>query len=466
MSRGSLVVGDERGRLVGIALLAALARATAILWAGARFPPAADGIYYHQIAVRISQGLGATWLWPDGAVTYVSHYPIGYPALLATGYWLAGDYPVVAGLVNALVGVAASVAAYTATRQASSRLVATGAGVAVALHPGLVMYTPALMTEGVTAAFIAVATACVAVGSGSGRRGVLPAFVAGAVLGLATLIRPQTILLAPCLGLLAAPTGAPMGLRFRRAIVTTVVALSMTAPWVARNCVRMHACGVSFNGGWNLLIGADRSGTGAWAPVVVPDECKTVWDEAAKDACFGRAARRQILEDPLRWIARVPRKLAFTFDFGGAAGGYLRASNPMAFGESASLALSAIEALCARVGYAGVLLAVAFTPGPRGRARKVVAGIAMLSLLTLHGYWAVLLALAGFALLGSRLWALPTLYGAVAAILAGTSITHAVFFGSSRYAMVAFPMVTALAVVGASLAIEAFRNRPSTTQRL
>src|SRR5262249_7485196 len=52
-------------------------RLAVVAWAAARFPPAADATYYQRIAERISQGLGYTWLWPDGAVTYAAHYPVG-----------------------------------------------------------------------------------------------------------------------------------------------------------------------------------------------------------------------------------------------------------------------------------------------------------------------------------------------------------------------------------------------------
>ena len=58
--RGDLVTG----------IVAFVARAAVVLWAGGQFPPSADGVYYHAIAVRVSQGLGSTWLWPDGKITY------------------------------------------------------------------------------------------------------------------------------------------------------------------------------------------------------------------------------------------------------------------------------------------------------------------------------------------------------------------------------------------------------------
>jgi len=132
-------------------------RALVLVWAGARFPPAADGFYYHTIAARIAAGLGSTWQWPDGAVTYAAHYPVGYPALLAIAYALVGPSHVVAGSVNALLGSMAAVAVRRLVLQAATPRSALAAGLAIALHPGLVMYTPAVMTEGVTAALLVLA---------------------------------------------------------------------------------------------------------------------------------------------------------------------------------------------------------------------------------------------------------------------------------------------------------------------
>jgi len=84
-----LKLGVRSGDVVtgGVALAA---RVIALAWAHDRFPPAADGFYYHTIATRLAGGFGSTWLWPDGAVTYAAHYPIGYPALLALPYRVLG----------------------------------------------------------------------------------------------------------------------------------------------------------------------------------------------------------------------------------------------------------------------------------------------------------------------------------------------------------------------------------------
>ncbi len=430
---------------------AILARLATVIWAAPRFPPAADGTYYQIIAERIARGHGYTWLWPDGAVTYAAHYPVGYPALIGAAYAVTGPHPVTAMIVNAILGGLAAFAIHTLARRAAPPKIALLAGLFVALHPGLVAYTPALMTEGVTASMIAIAAAIAAWSGGRPAR----AAALGVAIGVATLVRPQSLVLAPIFGALAALV-ATRPLALRRALVTasvtTVVTLAVVAPWTARNCVRMKRCAlVSVNGGWNLLIGADEASTGAWSPVKVPERCREVFDEAAKDVCFGDEAKRYIAEHPARWLSLAPKKLAATFDYAGAAGYYLHASNPNAFPESAKIALGGLETLVER---ALLIMALIWSAKERAReaknllwARRGLASAGVLAALTLHA-WIGYAALVVAALVRGRSLARgPLLASATAATIAATMATHAVFFGAGRYSLVVMPLLSGLAAL-------------------
>ncbi|HEX5633117.1 MAG TPA: hypothetical protein VFX50_07815, partial [Gemmatimonadales bacterium] len=308
------------GWLIGA--LALGVRAAMVVWAAPRIPPTADGTYYHRLAQRIAEGAGYTWLWPDGTATFAAHYPVGYPGLVGAVYAVAGVHPGWAMGVNAVLGALAALAIHRALLPVSRKSAAVGA-VLVALHPGLVSYTPALMTEGVVGALWAVA-ACAAARarSASGRFRWL--LVAGLTMGVATFVRPQSILFAPLLGYAAslpAPgSGAPEQPGWRRQLTSVAIvlamALLMVMPWTMRNCVRMDDCAlVSVNGGWNLLIGTQPEGKGSWSEIQVPEACKAVFDEAKKDACFARAARARIAARPWEWLALAPQKLHVTFDY-------------------------------------------------------------------------------------------------------------------------------------------------------
>ncbi|HEV3192233.1 MAG TPA: hypothetical protein VGY54_17095, partial [Polyangiaceae bacterium] len=77
----------DRRRDAWVALAIGLSvRLAEVAWARGRFPPVEDGRYYDLLARRLATGAGYTWLWPDGAVTYAAHYPVGYPGILAAAY--------------------------------------------------------------------------------------------------------------------------------------------------------------------------------------------------------------------------------------------------------------------------------------------------------------------------------------------------------------------------------------------
>ncbi len=445
-----------RARETLFVVLAALgARLAWVAWAGRTFPAAADGVYYDTLAQRLAHGDGYTWAWPDGSVTYAAHYPVGYPAILAAAYAVLGASPIVAGLVNALIGAAAAGALHRLLLAATGRVAAYVGAVVVAVHPALVPYTSAIMTEGVTAGLVVIAAALAAGARrededrerGGGRR--LAWLVsAGLALGVATLVRPQCLVLAPLLGALALGSGARARARLAAAALVAAVAVGTCLPWTARNCARMDRCAlVSVNGGWNLLIGAQTT-SGAWAEVDVPPECRTVWDEAGKDRCFERAGLAVIARAPGVWLAAAPKKLAVTFDYFGAAPFYLHASNGAVFRDVDKLALGVVETLAVRLLLLGALAAMARIDGPRARTRAWLAAIAAVFTFVQHAWPAYLALTVLVALLGRRRVAeLPLIVPWAAVVVAATALAHAAFFGAGRYGLVTVPLVTALAFV-------------------
>jgi 4-amino-4-deoxy-L-arabinose transferase-like glycosyltransferase len=453
-------VRSRRIDALAIFLIALLARLGVVAWAHGRFPAVEDGHYYDVLARRLASGAGYTWLWPDGAVTYVAHYPVGYPALVAAAYALFGASTWVAMALNAVLGAASACAAYRLVDGVGvARWRPALAGAVVALHPALVPYTAALMTEGATASLLVVAAAFVELARSRNRS--WPAIVgAGVALGVATLIRPQSLALAPLFGALAVRPSAGSQRRLAHGAIVTALALACVLPWTARNCVRMHRCAlVSVNGGWNLLIGATTE-TGAWQPMPVPAACATVWDEAGKDACFERAARRDIVNAPAAWAWRAPAKLAATFDYFGAAPWYLHASNAAAFDEHAKTALGAAETIACRLLLLAALVACGRMEGRRVVARKVVALAGAIAALTVHGWLGyvaipVIVGLSGWRAMRRGPPAVPI----TAAVIAVTAGIHAVFFGAGRYGLVVAPFV---AVLG-SMQLRLRERRPECT---
>jgi hypothetical protein len=178
----------------------------------------------------------------------------------------------------------------------------------------------------------------------------------------------------------------------------------------------------------------------------VPSECATVWDEAGKDACFEQAARHLISASPGSWLARVPGKLAVTFDYFGAGPWYLHASNAAALDDRWKLRLGALETVTCRLLLLGALHAGSRQPGARRRARAVVALAGAALAVTVHAwvsYGALALAV---VLRGRRALARATIAETAAAVVvATTAAVHSVFFGAGRYGLVVVPFVTAMA---------------------
>jgi hypothetical protein len=419
-----------------------------VAWGADRFPPAEDGRFYHAVAARIAEGHGYTWLWPDGVVTHAAHYPVGYPALLGLLYALAGPRPVVAMALAAVLGALAILAVHRMVASVASRRAAAIAALLVALHPALIFYTPAIMTEGVAASAVTLAAWGV-VRAHASTRPLLPLTLLGLGLGLCTLIRPQTLLFVPVFGALAVASG---GHHARRAALgaawALLMALVVCLPWTLRNCARMDRCVlVSANGGWNLLIGTASEVQGSFVPletIGVPAACQDVYGEVEKDACFRRAAVGRILEAPARWVALVPSKLGATFDYGGAPSWYLHASNPAEFDKRAAIGLGVAETIWQRFMVLLALYALGSERGPRARARRWVGWVTGLSLLV-RPAWIAYLGLVCQGVLLGRSGAERRPVALAVVVTAATGITHAIFFGAGRYAMVCTPLLGVLA---------------------
>jgi 4-amino-4-deoxy-L-arabinose transferase-like glycosyltransferase len=445
---------------VAAALLGLSVRLAVVVWAAPRFPPVEDGHFYDVVAARIARGLGYTWAWPDGTVTFAAHYPIGYPAFIGALYAVFGAHPAVAMAANAVLGAVAVLAVHRLASTSGSRGAALLAALAIALHPGLVFYTPAIMTEGIAAALLSIAGWIVVRARGA-RSPWRTAVVLGVLFGITTLVRPQSLLLAPLFGALCA-CGAPPRARVRLGVFVTALALLVCSPWTLRNCVRLNSCVlVSANAGWNLFIGAAKGATGAWVPIEdlgVPSGCRTVWGEAEKDACFERAGFDEIRRDPIHFLSLVPKKLAVTFDYAGAAGWYLHSSNPGAFSDRRKFLLGAVETLWERWIVLLALSAGAFARGPRPALRRGLGLVSALFLVTRSAWVAHVGLCAVAALFGRKLPERAALAVASVTVFA-TAATHAVFFGAGRYSLVCFPALSALAGTALTLG-----NEPGNTE--
>jgi hypothetical protein len=414
--------GRATGRdLARTAIVALIARLGVVLAAWNRFPPTDDGVIYDALARRLARGLGFTWAWPDGTMTPVAHYPVGYPALLALAYRVLGEHPASALMLHAVIGAVGAVGVHVVAGR-TSRRAGRWAGIAVALHPALLAYTPAIMTEGVCSALLAVPFALAVVARDSVKRAWIWALLAGLALGGVSLVRPQALLLLPVVGWLAL---GGVTRRWLGAVFVTVGLAVAMAPWLVRNERTFgRPVLVSANGGWNLLIGTDADAHGGWRMLDVPAACRQVWGEVEKDTCFGQVARERIAAAPWSWLRLVPAKLATTFDVGGSGMSYLSRARPDRVSRSMVLGFGAVETVVERAAVLVALVLLGFQQGPRLGARRGVAVVAGGWLLMWHAWpayvgVAVMLALGGWRRLERR-----PLEAVTCAVLVATIVTH------------------------------------------
>ena len=440
-----------------------------------------DGFYYSLGAHRIAAGLGYSEdlivAGPGGIEQTIwfpwAHYPVGYSGLIALFLRVFGDHLAVAPVVNAVTGaLLAAVTHRVARRVFRDRDVveerrAALAGLLVALHPGLVLYSGAWMTEPL-AALLMMAALWVAVADSSAWFGARGAAIAGVLLGAATLVRPNVILLVPFVGLVGAVARlrdlvAPRRLFswLGRSFVVGAIALATVAPWTLRNCRVMDACAlVSTNAGWNLVIGAAPGATGKFEFLVgnIPEGAPLCDDggQVAQDRCWFRYGTFIIKRDFRRWLSLIPAKLHYTLDAEWFPINYLREARPDRVSASEHIAWGRALTALQHLAVLFAALACVGRPTARSSMREAFTQIGVLSAIVSLAFFCVDRAMPicwPLALVALALPCLP-LPGApkrtasewgVLGIVATTLATHAIFFGEDRYHLVVTPAFLLLA---------------------
>lgn len=268
------VARDDRALAV-TAVATAVGAVLRVAWVVvAARPPAFmfDPARYAGYARVIAEGRGLVEPFTGQATAY---YPPGYPYFLGginavlVHTPVPGDLPLVAGLVQALLGTASIVLAGLLARRLHSPAAGAVAAVGMAVYPNLVLHTAVLLSETLAVALLLGLMVALVPPPGSepwpagldGRRLV----GAGILLGGLLLVRPVSagIVVALAVALLV----ARVGLRRAAAVVGVVagVGLLCVAPWTIRNAVRMGAfVPISTNTGDNLCIGHGAEATGGF----------------------------------------------------------------------------------------------------------------------------------------------------------------------------------------------------------
>ncbi len=228
--------------LAAIALGSFLIRAAYAQSVGA-FTGLTDPRYYHLQANLLAQGHGFAdpyvWVLTGRSVPAATHPPL-FPLLLSLSSLLGGTSETAHRMVACVLGALAVGAVGLLGRRlggpgAGGRVVGLGAALIAALYPNLWILDANVFSEGLAILLVTVALLLAYQLRTNATMGRALAF--GAVLGLAALTRPETVLLIP---LLAAPillrrADLSWARRFALLGVTVLVFGLLLAPWVGRN---------------------------------------------------------------------------------------------------------------------------------------------------------------------------------------------------------------------------------------
>ena len=371
---------------LGLAATAATRLAAAALFPTA---PRWDGYFYLLHAERLAAGLGYSDL---STARPTAFYPVGYPLALSMALRLGLSPFAAVVALNLLGSLVATASIITVAARSSDPRAPTRAALAAALYPGLALWSCAAMSETLAGSLMVLALALATHPSPRDRHPLL----AGAALGLATLLRPPSLL-----ALASVAVAAPASRRARSTALAALAAGFVVAPWTARNALRLDAPAlVSTNAGSNLLIGTLDDSRGGYLRPAMPPGCERLHGEVARDRCLRSAALRRIASAPLRWALLGVEKLALTFAWEHDPVSYVRGENAPDRADRAALALSA---LCTLAWWALMVLA-----WRQGRALDPTAR-------------------------------------AVGVTAAALALTHFVFLGADRYHLVLAPALLLLA---------------------
>jgi 4-amino-4-deoxy-L-arabinose transferase-like glycosyltransferase len=430
-----------------VALVALLPRLyVAIAWSR---EPVWDGHYYHLGAERLAAGLGYSEdalvaghvLWRPWV-----HYPVGYSFILSIFYRALGPGLLVAPILNAFFGSGVAAVVHRLGRYFTTSGRAKLAAALVALHPGLIAYSPLVMTEVLATLLLLVAGLSVL----AYRDGIRGYLAAGVVLGVAALVRPESLLALPLLLLLAR---RPYGRALLHTLAATALAFLVVLPWTYRNCQKLDGCAlVSTNGGWNLAIGAITP-TGRFHTLKASDGCPIVTGQVQQDDCWRKVGEERILQNPWHWLGLIPKKLEQTYNHESYAVEYLHEADPAVWTEPRRVAgrdfLTFFHRLLLVAAALGAVSALHWVkPPPWDDAVQIGVGVVTMMFATFAAareehafYWLpALLPLVALLPLPGR----PTLGPAgryLLGLLAATTFTHCLFFGEDRYHLVVTPVL-------------------------
>ncbi|MPZ48881.1 MAG: phospholipid carrier-dependent glycosyltransferase [Dehalococcoidia bacterium] len=246
--------------LLAITTLALILRLAVTLGFEPLPPLFSDAEYYDVAARSLANGDGYSVQLTDGAFlpggSATAFFPPGYSFFLAVPYAIFGPGVDVARLANVLAGALTVPVVYLIGARLFSIRAGLLAAALAAVFPGLLFWTPVMLSETFFTFVFALAVLCSVTALRDGRLSWPQVALAGFVTGLAVLVRGQALILLP----VAVLWWWISGIRPRDALLGGGLALAAAAvlllPWSIRNFTVFDApVLLSTNFGYNLRVG-------------------------------------------------------------------------------------------------------------------------------------------------------------------------------------------------------------------
>ncbi len=240
----------------GLAIFA-LAVLLRSLWVGyINMAPSHDGWGYWHSAKSMAAGHG--FRSPFAADQYTSGFTPGWPFVLTGIIYVFGSHLIAAKAFNIIVGSITAVLVYVLGTKLQDHRTGIVAGGLVAVFPSQIYFTTTLMTE---TFFVMLATTLVLLLTlwlaGAQSMKLWQALVLGLLLGYMSLVRAETVLLAPAAVVLIKLCGTSWRQLAQYAALLLVGMAIVITPWTVRNYVRFD----------EFILIRSTSANGIFAPI-------------------------------------------------------------------------------------------------------------------------------------------------------------------------------------------------------
>lgn len=311
--------------------------------------PVSDQVIYHTSAARIAEGQG--YVDDDGQPA--NYWPVGYAALLAVPYSMAGPSPFAGFMLNLLLGLSLVPGLYLLAKELWGAECARYAAWIAALFPTFIVQTTVLSSE---SAYLPGLAWCawLFVRSLRAPHAAWAALAGGVLWGALVLVRPPALVLPAALLVFAFWDRIATRDLVRTIAIVAIAGAAVMAPWSLRNARHFGALTpLSLNGGANLWMGNHEGANGEY--IALPAEYAAL-PLLERERVLKDEAVRFIKEHPLRYAALSFRRTLVSMRSDTNAADWSRVGITATFGERGVLA---VKLACTGAYY--LLLAAALT---------------------------------------------------------------------------------------------------------